>query len=79
MCELERGLSIDRVSCVAQVVPLDEEDGSAVVVTVARYQTPSGKDINRIGITPDFPLRSDDVMQDNVCTALQSAEAPKLF
>ena len=65
--------------CIAQVVPLDEEDGSAVVVTVARYQTPAGKDINRIGITPDLPLQSDAITQDNVCTALQSAEAPKLF
>jgi C-terminal processing protease CtpA/Prc len=64
---------------VTQVVPLDEEDGSAVVVTVARYQTPAGKDINRVGITPDLPLQSDDIMQENMCRALQSAEAPKLF
>ena len=35
------------------VVPLT--DGSAVSVTVARYQTPSGTDINKIGIQPDAP------------------------
>jgi len=36
------------------VVPL--ADGSAVSVTVARYQTPSGADINKVGISPDGPL-----------------------
>ena len=36
------------------VVPL--ADGSAVSVTVARYQTPSGADINKVGIQPDAPL-----------------------
>ena len=40
------------------VVPLS--DGSAVAVTVARYQTPSGEDINRKGITPDAPLPERD-------------------
>ena len=36
------------------VVPL--ADGSAVSVTVARYQTPSGADINKVGIQPDALL-----------------------
>ena len=36
------------------VVPLT--DGSAVSVTVARYQTPSGADINKVGSRPDAPL-----------------------
>ena len=40
------------------VVPLS--DGSAVAVTVARYQTPSGEDINKRGITPDAPLPERD-------------------
>ena len=38
------------------VVPLS--DGSAVSVTVARYQTPSGASINKVGIKPDGPLPS---------------------
>ena len=29
-------------------------------MTVARYQTPSGEDINRKGITPDAPLPERD-------------------
>ena len=40
------------------VVPLS--DGSAVAVTVARYQTPSGEDINKKGITPDASLPERD-------------------
>ena len=35
------------------VVPL--ADGSAVSVTVAKYQTPSGADINKVGIALDAP------------------------
>jgi carboxyl-terminal processing protease len=34
-------------------VPLS--DGSAVNVTVAKYQTPSGADINKVGLLPDAP------------------------
>jgi carboxyl-terminal processing protease len=28
-------------------------DGSAIAITVAKYETPSHKDINKLGITPD--------------------------
>lgn len=31
-------------------------DGSGLAVTVARYQTPSGRDIQNLGIVPDQPL-----------------------
>lgn len=41
------------------LVPLS--DGSAVAVTVAKYQTPSGIDINKIGITPDVMLSADEL------------------
>jgi C-terminal peptidase prc len=41
------------------LVPLS--DGSAVAVTVAKYQTPSGIDINKIGITPDVKLSTENL------------------
>ena len=62
-----------------QIVPLDADDGSAVVVTVARYQTPAGRDINKIGIKPDLPVMSEALPIDDVCAALQSSGAPRLF
>lgn len=36
------------------LIPLS--DGSAITVTTAKYQTPSGKDINGTGIQPDIDL-----------------------
>ena len=39
------------------LIPLS--DGSAVTITTAKYQTPSGKDINGTGIQPDVLLSSD--------------------
>ncbi len=35
-------------------------DGSGVAVTVARYQTPDGTDINKKGIQPDVPIPTGD-------------------
>jgi C-terminal peptidase prc len=35
---------------------VDLSDGSGVAVTVARYQTPNGTDINKIGIRPDVEV-----------------------
>mgnify|MGYP001164843419 FL=1 len=52
------------------LVPLS--DGSAVSVTVARYQTPSGTNIVKVGIKPDGPLPSgSEAMSES------SAELPK--
>ena len=31
-------------------------DGSAVVLTVAKYRTPNGDDINGKGVTPNLPV-----------------------
>ena len=45
------------------VVPIS--DGSAISVTVARYHTPAGKDINKVGITPDAPLPTVFVSDDH--------------
>lgn len=39
---------------VQSVHPLS--DGSGLAVTIARYQTPSGRDINKKGIEPDFKI-----------------------
>jgi carboxyl-terminal processing protease len=47
----------------------DLPDGSGLAVTVAQYATPSGRDINKLGIEPDVivtltgdaPLRRDRV------------------
>lgn len=38
-------------------------DMSAVIVTTAKYQTPSGNDINKIGIKPNIEL-SEEVTMD---------------
>ncbi|WP_218081378.1 S41 family peptidase [Anthocerotibacter panamensis] len=39
---------------IQRVYPLS--DGSALVLSIARYQTPSGRDIQKIGITPDVVI-----------------------
>jgi hypothetical protein len=56
-------------------------DGSGLAVTVARYQTPNGVDINRVGITPDVRLDSAALPLDgsDLCRLLASTSAPKLF
>ena len=63
------------------VVPLS--DGSAVAVTVARYQTPAGDDINRVGIQPDVLLEDGGVaalpIGDGFCDAFNKDGAPDLF
>jgi len=60
---------------------VDLSDGSGVAVTVARYQTPAGVDINKIGIMPDLRIAPDDVPlnAEGVCKLLGSEKAPELF
>ena len=36
------------------IIPLD--DGSAVKLTIAKYFTPNGNDIHKVGITPDVEV-----------------------
>lgn len=60
---------------------VDLSDGSGVAVTVAKYQTPSGTDINRVGIAPDISLREGDVPAgvDAFCSLAGTKNAPRLF
>lgn len=57
-------------------------DGSAVSVTVARYQTPAGTDINKIGIKPDILLDDPASLPSEgakFCQVVANGSAPKLF
>jgi C-terminal processing protease CtpA/Prc len=60
---------------------IDLSDDSGVAVTVARYQTPAGVDINKVGITPDVALDLDGLPTnpEGACAALGAASAPRLF
>jgi C-terminal processing protease CtpA/Prc len=60
---------------------VDLSDGSGVAVTVARYQTPAGSDINKVGISPDVALDPEALptTPDAVCAALSAPTAPRLF
>jgi carboxyl-terminal processing protease len=39
-------------------------DGSGVAVTIAKYLTPSGRDINKLGIEPDFKIELTEEQRD---------------
>lgn len=41
-------------------------DDSGVAVTVAKYLTPSGRDINKEGIAPDFVVELDEATQESL-------------
>ncbi|MBR1567512.1 MAG: S41 family peptidase [Lachnospiraceae bacterium] len=62
---------------VQQVIPL--EDGSAVKLTIAKYFTPNGNDIHKIGIEPDVvvelpdDLKNQSVVPEDQDTQLQKA------
>jgi carboxyl-terminal processing protease len=49
---------------VQSVRPLD--DGSGVAVTIAKYHTPSGKDINKYGIAPDIKVELTDAQRQDL-------------
>ncbi|KAK9812136.1 hypothetical protein WJX73_010140 [Symbiochloris irregularis] len=57
-------------------------DGSAVVITVARYQTPAGVDINNKGITPDVklaPAAMPPMDGPGFCRYAAEADTPAFF
>ncbi|KAI3434885.1 hypothetical protein D9Q98_002939 [Chlorella vulgaris] len=64
---------------------IELSDGSAVAVTVAKYQTPAGIDINKVGIAPTLPLDAGTLADiptsgEAFCRfAASSQQAPKLF
>ena len=45
-------------------------DGSGLTVTVAKYLTPNGTDINKFGITPDIEVKmnSNPILQREIGT-----------
>ena len=60
---------------------VDLSDGSGLAVTVAKYQTPNERDINKVGITPDVPLPVSDRPQapEPFCGSFSAAELDALF
>ncbi|KAK9082896.1 hypothetical protein Scep_029367 [Stephania cephalantha] len=47
-------------------------DGSGLAVTVARYETPSHIDIDKVGVTPDHPLPATfPLNEDEICSCLR--------
>jgi carboxyl-terminal processing protease len=50
----------------------DLSDGSGLVVTVARYETPAHHNINRRGIRPDRPVSLGPIRRDQVATEADS-------
>ncbi|GAB2295358.1 Carboxyl-terminal-processing peptidase 2, chloroplastic [Dionaea muscipula] len=51
-------------------------DGSGLAVTVARYETPAHKDINKVGVIPDHPLpESFPKDETEFCHCLQDPAA----
>ena len=47
----------------------DLSDGSGLAVTVAKYETPSHKDIHRLGIVPDQIVPLDSISRDQLGTS----------
>jgi carboxyl-terminal processing protease len=46
----------------------DLSDGSGLAVTVAKYETPSGRDINKQGIQPDVVVTQDNLTWETIAT-----------
>ncbi|OAB63630.1 carboxyl-terminal protease [Leptolyngbya valderiana BDU 20041] len=46
----------------------DLSDDSGLAVTVAKYETPNHKDINKLGITPDFVVKQNPIQRNEVGT-----------
>ena len=51
-------------------------DGSGVAVTVARYQTPDGTDINKKGIQPDIAIDTGNISSPRLLLWVDDSLAP---
>ncbi|MEB3339880.1 carboxyl-terminal processing protease CtpA [Okeania sp.] len=46
----------------------DLSDGSGLAVTVAKYETPNHKDINKLGIVPDILVKQESILPNQITT-----------
>ncbi len=46
----------------------DLSDGAGIAVTVAKYETPNHRDINKLGITPDRVVKLDPITREQIGT-----------
>jgi carboxyl-terminal processing protease len=51
-------------------------DGSGVAITVAKYLTPNGTDINKAGITPDIAVELTEEQQESLATNREAIGTP---
>ncbi len=51
---------------VQTILPLDNSDGAALRLTMAKYYTPSGVCIHGIGIDPDLNLKDHDATESTI-------------
>jgi carboxyl-terminal processing protease len=58
---------------IQKLIPMD--DGAALLLAVARYYTPSGKDIEEIGVEPQVQVQAQEEEQLDL-TSDQEIEAP---
>ncbi|MEA5618165.1 S41 family peptidase [Cronbergia sp. UHCC 0137] len=47
-------------------------DGSGLAVTIAKYETPNHRDINKLGITPDIVIPQQPITRDQIATTTDS-------
>ena len=70
------GLTSFGKGSVQQVIPLNNGEDGALKITTARYFTPSGRSIQRIGIEPDLEVASTREQAELIATrSIQYSEA----
>ncbi|HUO56547.1 MAG TPA: S41 family peptidase [bacterium] len=62
---------------VQTILPLDNSDGAALRLTMAKYYTPSGVCIHGIGIDPDLDLRNHEISESTI--KVYSKQIPNKF